>query len=85
MIRAFSLLSLTAVAPWLKSAYVIVTLGMILWGLSNLLHPVVSGMKLSLLLSAVEMLLFILSSQPYASALAFLLLGIKTFLLTKKQ
>lgn len=85
MVRAVSLLSLTGIAAWLKTAYIAATLGMILWGLVTLLHPVVSGTRHSLLVSAVVMLLFILSSQPYASALAFLLLGIKTFLLTKKQ
>ena len=85
MIRAVSLLSFTEVAPWLKSVYLSITAGMILWGSLTLLRQSSSGAKVSLLLSGAGTLVFILSSQPYASALAFLLLGIKAFLLIKKQ
>ena len=86
MIRAVSLISLTEISPWLKAAYVILTLGTVLRGLLAVVQqPDCSGRKLSLPLSATMTLLFIVSSQPYASALAFLLLGIKVFLLIKKQ
>ena len=85
MVRAVSLLSLTETAPWLKAVYLAAVLGTILSGLTDLLRPAVSGTKPSLLLSVLTTLLFILSSQPYASALAFLLLGIKAFLCIKKQ
>ena len=85
MIRAVSLLSLTEIAFWLKAVYLIMTICLVLWGILTLLRQVSSGVTVSLLLSSAQMLLFILSSQPYASVLAFLLLAIKAFLLLKKQ
>ena len=85
MVRAVSLLSLTEIVPWLKAVYLTMTAGTILWGSLILLRHPSSGARVSLLLSAAVTLLFILSSQPYASALAFLLLGIKALLLIKKQ
>ena len=56
---------------------------MILCGILALVFP---GRKatLSLTLHILATLLFIISSQPYAAAFGFLLLGIKVFLLAKK-
>ena len=85
LVRAVSLLSLTKITLWLKTVYLVTAAGVILRGILTLLRQPSSGTKVSLLLSAAQTLLFILSSQPYASALAFLLLGIKAFLLMKKQ
>lgn len=83
-IQAVSLLTLSEVPSYLKIAYTIAVIGMILWGIVTLTLPKRS-IPLSLMLSVMGTLLFIISSQPYAAAFGFLLLGIKAFLLIKRQ
>ena len=83
-IQAVSLLTLSEVPSYLKIAYLVAVIGMILWGIVTLTLPKRS-IPLSLMLSVMGTLLFIISSQPYAAAFGFLLLGIKAFLLIKKQ
>lgn len=83
-IQAVSLLAMRKVPPYLTIAYMVVVIGMILWGIAALTFPK-RGTPVSLVLSVLETLLFIISSQPYAAAFGFLLLGIKAFLLTKPQ
>ena len=83
-IQAVSLLVLSEVPSYLKIAYTIAVIGMILWGIVTLALPKRS-IPVSLMLSVMGTLLFIISSQPYAAAFGFLLLGIKAFLLIKKQ
>ena len=62
----------------------VAVIGMILWGIVTLTLPKRS-IPFSLMLSVMGTLLFIISSQPYAAAFGFLLLGIKAFLLIQKQ
>ena len=83
-IQAVSLLTLSEVPSYLKIAYLVAVIGMILWGIATLTIPKRS-ISVSLMLSVMGTLLFIISSQPYAAAFGFLLLGIKAFLLIKKQ
>lgn len=83
-IQAVSLLVLSEVPSYLKIAYTIAVIGMILWGIVTLALPKCC-IPVSLILSVMGTLLFIISSQPYAAAFGFLLLGIKAFLLIKKQ
>ena len=83
-IQAVSLLVLSEVPSYLKIAYTIAVIGMILWGIVTLTLPKRS-IPVSLMLSVMGTLLFIISSQPYAAAFGFLLLGIKAFLLIKRQ
>ena len=83
-IQAVSLLALSEVPSYLKIAYMVAVIGIILWGIAALIIPKRS-IPLSLMLSVMGTLLFIISSQPYAAAFGFLLLGIKAFLLIKSQ
>ena len=83
-VQTVSLLSLTA-APYLLAAYYAVTIAGVVAGLLTLSlqwcsHPLWLRVKplLSLLLSAAAVLLFILGKQPYAAALSFVFLGVKT-------
>ncbi len=92
VIRAVSLLHLTGTAVYLKAAYIAVVLFLILWGVLTLLlqncgHVLWVRWKtrLSLLGHILGTLLFIISSQPYGAAFLFLFLGMKVFLLVKKQ
>lgn len=91
MVYEVSLLSLTAVAPYLRVAYFVALIGMMVWGVATLaaqncqiafwkrsVHPI------SLLLNAFGALLFIISSQPYVAAFLFVLLIIKVLLFIKK-
>lgn len=91
-VQAVSLLSLTAVESYLKAAYFVVLAGIILAGvlslaLQNCRHTlwVRSKYRLSLLLNAAGVLLFIISLQPYAAAFLFLFLAIKALMLIKWQ
>ena len=83
-VHAVSLLTLTETAPYLKIAYLAVVISMILWGILSL---VLQSPKeaVSLGLSVLGTLLFIISAHPYAAAFGFLLLGIKVFFLIKQQ
>ena len=83
-IQAVSLLTLSEVPSYLKIAYLVTVIGIILWGIVTLTLPKRS-IPVSLMLSVMGTLLFIISSQPYAAAFGFLLLGIKAFLLIKSQ
>ncbi len=92
MIQEVSLLSLTAIEPYLKILYFATVIGMVVSGiltlaLQNCRHAfwVQNKSKLSLLLNTVGALLFIISLQPYAAAFLFIFLTIKVLLLAKKQ
>ena len=87
-----SLMSLTAVAPYLKTMYFVIIIGSITLGILTLAlqncqqqfwakHKI----RLSLLLSVAGVFLFIISQQPYAAVFYFIFLVIKGFLLTKTQ
>lgn len=86
-----SLLSLTLVQPYMKVAYFAVILAMALYGILTLaLQNYKSGFwiksktNISLIISAISVLLFILSLNPYAAVFAFVLLTIKALILIKK-
>jgi len=86
-IHAVPLLSINEMEPWLKSAYVILTVCMVFIGILTLAlqncrnlgwHK--SKSVLSLVLHTLAILLFILGRQPYASVFLFAFLMIKVFL-----
>lgn len=90
VVQAVSLLSLAGIAPYLKTAYVLVVTAMVALGVAALaLQPcrnvfwMKNKSKLSLLLNALGALLFIISSQPYAATLLFIFLTIKGLMLIK--
>ena len=92
MIQAVSLLALTAVTPWLKCAYVLLTAAVVVWGiltlaLQNHTAPSWNQLKyrISLGLNGVFTLLLILSTQPYGATFLFIFLAIKVFFLAKHQ
>ena len=92
IMQAVSLLSLTAVSPWLMTAYIAVVivavmLGILMLALQNWRNPVWANSKhiASLVWNAATVLLFILSRQPYAGMLCFVFLIIKGILLLKRR
>jgi len=91
-VREVSLLSLRAIAPYMKTAYFAVVIAMIASGILNLALQNCSNAfwnrnknKLSLMLHALGILLFILSPQPYAAAFLFVFMAVKLLMLTKKR
>ena len=92
IIQEVSLLSLTEIAPYLRTAYFVVIIGMIVSGILTLALQncyqafwVKNKSKISLVLNAVGALLFIISLQPYAAAFLFIFLVIKVLILIKWQ
>lgn len=90
IIEEVTLLSLTKVPGYIKIPYLVIVVGLILCGvltlaLQNCRTPswINSKAKLSLGLSAVAALLFMISQQPYAAMFAFLFLVIKALMLIK--
>ena len=91
-VQAVSLIALSGVQPYLIIAYFAVVLSMIAMGvmlltLQNFQATVWLKIKtaISLTFGAISVLLFVISSQPYAAVFAFALLAIKVFMLIKKQ
>ena len=92
IIQEVSLLSFTEIAPYLRTAYFAVVIGIIASGILTLalqnVHQafwVKNKSKISVSLNAVGVLLFIISSQPYAAAFLFIFLAIKVLMLIKWQ
>ncbi len=90
IVQEVSLLSLVEIAPYLRTTYFVVVIGMILLGILTLAlqncHQVFwvsNKSKVSLAFNAIGALLFIISSQPYAAAFLFIFLVIKVFLLIR--
>ena len=90
-VQAISLLFLTEIAPYLKAAYFVIVIGMVVFGISTLVLQNYRGAFwvrnksiLSLLINTATALLFIISSQPYAAAFVFVFLVIKVVMLIKK-
>ena len=90
LLQEVSLLSLSEIAPYLRTAYFVVVIGIILWGvltlaLQNYHQPlwVKNKSQVSLVFNSVGALLFIMSSQPYAAAFLFIFLVIKVLMLIK--
>ena len=91
-VQAVSLLFLTEVAPYLKAAYFVMTIGMVAFGISTLVLQNYRGAFwlrsksiLSLLINTATALLFIISAQPYAAVFVFASLVIKVAMMIKKQ
>ena len=91
IIRSVSLIDLDSVQPYLKIAYFAVVISMIIMGililaLQNCQCVAWSKSKttISLILGAITVLLFMISSQPYAAVFAFVLLVIKVLTLIKR-
>ena len=81
-----SLLRLTSMAPYLRVAYYIAVVGMLIWGICTLAFR--NGQwksRLSLFFNVAVVGLFMISLQPYAAILVFLFLIIKVLLLIKPQ
>ena len=92
VIRSVSLIMLDGVQPYLKAAYFTVVIGMFFAGVLALALQncqkafwTKSKTNISLMLGTVSVLLFVISSQPYAAVFAFVLLLIKAFILIKHR
>ncbi|MBQ2714127.1 MAG: helix-turn-helix transcriptional regulator [Clostridia bacterium] len=90
-IRSVSLVTLNGIQPYLKIAYLSVVISMVIMGvlllaLQNCQSVAWTKSKtiISLTLGAITVLIFIISSQPYAAVFAFALLVIKTLMLLKR-
>lgn len=87
-----SLLNLTGISGYLRYAYFDTTIsitvfGILLLALQNWNHPLWQGNKIriSLILSIIATVLFIISQQPYASIYVFIFLLIKLSVLLKRS
>lgn len=92
IIESVSLLSLSAISPLLKGAYLVLVIASILMGILTLVMQNCKNtfwlkvkIKGSLVLSAVTLLLFIISQQPYAATFLLVYFIIKVILITKRQ
>ena len=90
-IQSVSLITLGGVQPYLKTAYLAVVSVMTVMGILTLALQncqamvwVKSKTTVSLTLGALSVLLFMISSQPYAAVFAFVLLVIKALILIKR-
>lgn len=91
-IQEVSLLALEGVSGYLKVGYFVLVIGIILSGLATLAlqncrQPIwfKNKRKLSVVLNALAVLLFVLSRQPYVAALVFIFLLMKLLMLIKWQ
>jgi transcriptional regulator with XRE-family HTH domain len=91
IIQSVSLIVLDGVQPYLKIAYLAVVISMSIMGVLTLVLQncqasawIKSKTMISLILGAIAVLVFMISSQPYAAVFAFVLLVIKTLLLIKR-
>ena len=92
IIQEVSLLSLAEISSWLRMTYFVVVIGIIVLGILTLAlqncHQAFwmkNKSKISLVLNALGVFVFIISSQPYAAVFLFIFLAIKVLMLTKKQ
>ena len=92
IIQEVSLLSLTGIASYLRIAYFVVAIGIAVFGILILalqkcqqLFWVRNKNRISLILNAVGVALFIISTQPYAAILLFVFLVIKGLMLIKSR
>ncbi len=92
IIQSVSLIALDEVQRYLKISYFAVIIGMTVMGILTLTLQncqatawIKSKTTISLALGATLVLLFVISSQPYAAVFAFVLLAIKALMLIKRQ
>ena len=91
-LQEVSLLSLGEIAPYLRTAYFVIVIGIIILGVLTLALQnccqafwVRNKSRVSLAFNTVGVLLFIIGSQPYAATLLFIFLVIKVLMLIKSQ
>ena len=91
-LQEVSILSLSEIAPYLRTAYFAVVIGTLVLGILTLAlqncHQVFwvrNKSKVSLMLNTIGVFLFIISSQPYAASFLFMFLAIKVLMLIKWQ
>ena len=87
-----SLLSLVGIAPYMRAIYFVVIILIVLSGIITLALQNCNNRlwiqiktKISLILNALGVLLFILSPQPYAAVILFAFLLIKVAVIVKKK
>ncbi len=90
-IQEVSLLDLDAIALYLKFAYFIFVISIVIFGVLTLVLQNLNSLfwvknknRISLLLNIIGVFLFIISQQPYAAAYAFMFLIIKVLSTTRK-
>ena len=90
VINELPLLSLNAISYYLKIVYIVFVAAIVIWGVLTLALQncavgfwVKNKSKISLLLSAVGSILFVISLQPYAATFLFIFLVIKVLMLVK--
>ena len=88
VIQSVSLINLCSVQSYVKNAYYIVTIAMIIMGVltlalqnCNVLLWIKVKTPTSIMLGIISVILFVISLQPYAAVFAFVLLIIKASLL----
>ena len=91
VVRSVSLIALDGIQLYLKIAYLAVVISMILMGILTLALQncqwvawLKSKTTISLILGSIAVLVFMISSQPYAAVFAFALLAIKALMLIKR-
>ena len=85
IINHVSLISLTDVSPFIKSIYLFAIMCMISNGIVSALFKYRNKYIISTVINIIAVMVFILSPQPYATALLFIFLVIKLLIFTKKQ
>jgi len=92
VIQEVSLLSLNGIATYLKTSYYAIVISIAVYGILILTFQncqktfwVNNRDKISLILNAVAVFLFIISSQVYAGAFLFIFLVIKALMFIKWQ
>ena len=90
-IQEVSLLALTEIQLYLKTLYLVIVIGMTALGVltlalrnSNCAFWIQNKSKVSLLVNAIGVFLFIISQQPYAAVFVFAFLIIKALMLIKR-
>ena len=90
IVQEVSLLSLNGIAVYLKTAYYAVVISIAVYGVFTLAFQncqkvfwIKNRDKISLILNVLSVLLFIISSQPYAGVFLFIFLVIKALMLIK--
>ena len=90
-IQEVSLLALTEIQLYLKVLYLVIVTGMTALGIltlalrnSNCAFWIQNKSKVSLLVNAIGVFLFIISQQPYAAVFVFVFLIIKALMLIKR-
>ena len=87
-----SLLELCSASPWLKICYIVAVISITAFGVLTLALQSLSNKTwmslrpaLSLVLSALAVVIFVAGLQPYAAIFTFVLLAVKSFLYIKKR